>query len=412
MSYSSNSVSGTLLYGVIAGVLTAVLTLVARYGSRSIFRVLVRIAAKLPPRTRRALRRSADRVAPTWRSIGGFRRPPLDMRLRQIREKKRFAILLIGGVYLDIRLFPVDIVHLEEGEFSDLDRPRVDIGGSASWVGRFLYKSTHDTRRSYLFTRLGDDAFSKDLRRSLHNARWIKKLYAVKAETSVCGVSFDLEPRENKPSTTLTHRGSLGGFNWHQILDDVNRKAKRGGVIYISGYFRTDLCRDLRDSLEALPARTIVCVDHGRFRREDYDRGGPALVSVFQEGLIDVYLCNHFELREFASSAGVAAAGHLAVEELLRACVRARVLPTITVVCGEAGATSAVAHSAYQGEVKRIELSRRTSVPRARLGTRNAFNAGFLHEFASGASEMETAVALESSVRYALQLWTEMAPVA
>jgi sugar/nucleoside kinase (ribokinase family) len=397
---------GAIFYGLVTATVFAISPVLVRRFSRPIFRVLVWLGKNLlPARIRPLLRRNADIITPTWRSVGGIHRPSLEYRLQQLRDKSNPAFAIVGGVYLDIRLQPVDVNLLEEGEFSVLDSIGMDAGGSAAWVGRFLY-NMDKSRRSYLFTRLGDDAFTKDLKQRLEKERWIKKLYEVAQKHSQCGVSIHLVQPDGRPVTTLTHRGSLDSLGWRQIIDPLARETKRGGLIYISGYFRTHLYQDLRDALEALPARTVICIDHGRFRPFDYQRAGDALKSVFSSGLIDVYLCNYPELRDFAGGAGLKVTEQMSVADVIGLSERAGILPAVTVVRGEPNASSAIAHIAHHGRIERIELNDNAPSPKGRLGSENAFNAGFIRELACGLTESGIDVALNESVRCGLESWT------
>jgi sugar/nucleoside kinase (ribokinase family) len=290
------------------------------------------------------------------------------------------------------------------GEYSDLDTIHIDIGGSAAWVGHYLYDLMNRRQKSYLFSRLGDDATSKDLRNRLKKEAWIKKFYQVPATRSQCGTSFNLEKRGHQQCTTFTHRGSLTSFDWHQFISILHRKIKRGGIVYISGYFRTNLYQDLAASLETLPAKTVVFIDHGRFQELDYQRAGAALVQAFSAGLVDVYLCSHVEFFDFARINLAPLTQGSSVEETLKLCHEARILPPITVVHGEPGASNAVAYLAYNGQIRLANLGRLP--PGERIGSQDAFNAGFLFELACGSQYSSIDVALDEAVVHALESWT------
>jgi sugar/nucleoside kinase (ribokinase family) len=354
---------------------------------------------------RLGLRDSADKIVPNWRRIGGFGRLPFDWRLRQIRERKKITYALVGGIYLDIGLYPVTLSELREGEFSGLGSVRMDIGGSAAWVGHYLYKMTNGGQRSFLFSRLGDDAFSKDLRQRLGNEQWVEKFHQSAAAFSQCGLSVNLEQPVNRPSTTLTHRGSLSSFEWPQILADLDRCTKRGGVIYISGYFRTNLGKDMRNALEALPDQTIVCIDHGRFQPEDYTSVGAALTNAFATGLIDIYLCKETEFRDFAGRAGVATSRERSLVELVKSCEERQILPLFTIISGDPSSATLTAHVAYEGNVEQVELTHEASRTQGRVGTQNAFNAGFLHALGNGSPDSDARSAVIDSVHHALESW-------
>ena len=401
---SANTALGAIVYGVAATAIVAATVFAARLLSAPAFRLFVWVGRKIPERYRPALREGADKIAPTWRKVGGVSRPGFESRLSHLRAISKPVFALIGGIYYDVSLNPVNLNNLVVGEYSDLNSIRIDVGGSAAWVGRFLYGRMNGLKKSYLFSRLGNDSLSKELRRMLSREPWIRKFYQVPATHAQCGTSFNLEPLGYQLHTTLTHRGSLTSFDWHQFLPKLHRKVKRGGIIYISGYFRSNLCQDLATSLEALPAKTVVCVDHGRFQKEDFERAGAALAQAFADGLIDVYLCSHVEFTAFAR-ANLGGDLPLGTEEMLKLCYEACILPPVTVIHGEPEVSGAVAYLAYQGQVRFTKVGEMS--PGARLGSQNAFNAGFLYKLACGSEDANVDQALDEAVVHALEMWTK-----
>ena len=341
----SRTALGAIVYGVVATAIVAATVFAGRHLSAPAFRLLVWVGRKVPERYRPALREGADKIAPTWRQVGGVSRPGFESRLSHLRAIRKPVFALIGSIYYDVSLHPVNLKNLVVGEYSDLNSIRIDIGGSAAWVGRFLHGPMNGSRKSYLFSRLGDDSLSKELRKRLSREPWIRKFYQVPATHAQCGTSFILEPLNYQVYTTLTHREACS-FDWHQFLRVLHRKVKRGGIIYISGYFRSNLCQDLATSLEALPARTAVCVDHGRFQKKEFDRAGAALAQAFADGLVDVYLCSHVEFTAFAR-ANLGGDLLLRTEEMLKLCYEACILPPVTVIHGDPEVSGAVVYLAY-----------------------------------------------------------------
>ena len=401
---SPNTALGAVIWGIVATVIASLGVVTCRRISRQIFQSFIWFARKLPDRYQPALRQGADRIAPTWRKVGGISRPPLESRLRALREVRKPTFALVGGIYYDVTLHPVDLDNLVVGEYSDLDESRKDIGGSAAWVGHYLRTLMDPHAKSYLFSRLGDDANSRDLQKMLKREGWIKKFYQEPAAHAQCGTSYNLEQLGQQKRTTLTHRGSLASFDWRQFLDKLHQKVKHGGIIYISGYFRTNLNQDLTASLETLPAKTIVCIDHGKFQQSDYLRAGAALKQAFSAGLVDVYLCSYSELLGFAESNLGTLATSSSIEEMLTLCHEANLLPPVTVVHGEPNACGTVAYLAYKGDIKVAKLD--SPSPGSRLGCQNAFNAGFIYELAHGSPHSSINVALDEAIMRALQAWT------
>ena len=221
---SANTATGQIVYGIAATAIAAALVLAARLLSAQTFRLFVWVGRKFPEKYRPALREGADKIAPTWRKVGGVSRPSLESRLSHLRSTSNPAFALIGGVYYDISLHPVNLENLVVGEYSDLDSIRIDVGGSAVWVGHYLHRPMNERKRSYLFSRLGDNALSKELRKKLRREPWIRRFYQVAASHSQCGTSFNLEQLGHQVCTTLTHRGSLASFEWHQFLPKLHRK--------------------------------------------------------------------------------------------------------------------------------------------------------------------------------------------
>ena len=72
---SANTATGQIVYGIAATAIAAALVLAARLLSAQTFRLFVWVGRKFPEKYRPALREGADKIAPTWRKVGGVSRP-------------------------------------------------------------------------------------------------------------------------------------------------------------------------------------------------------------------------------------------------------------------------------------------------------------------------------------------------
>jgi hypothetical protein len=275
---------------------------------RIAYRHLPRIrrrAVELPTLLRIPMLFVTDRLFPSWRTYaGGTPREPAgtDLRITQLHESgRRTPVVLLGGVYLDIAIRHIEVEHLGAGEWTTGSPILARAGGSTVHVGRRLY--AHFGRRSTLITRVGagagsGDSFSQQLERLMRAEPWHRSLRPSQAAPDEqCGVSVHLEQRDRSWRTTFTYPGSLRGLTWHRrIRRAIQKRTKTGGVLYISGFFRTNLCQDLRENLSYLSPRVLVCVDHGEFQPEENAEAARSLGEAFRSGHVDVYFCTLAEL--------------------------------------------------------------------------------------------------------------------
>ncbi|MFC6017659.1 hypothetical protein ACFP2T_15765 [Plantactinospora solaniradicis] len=411
---------------IVLAVIASALVTLARVFRRPLIRSARRIAGNRP-RLLRLLRNGADRVYPTWREGAGYTRQQYGLRWRiaEIRKLRRPPVVIAGGLYLDVHLTPVDVENLDGSEYGNLDTVQVECGGSALFMGRYLFERYG--LRSHLFSRLGSgDPLSDTLCRLLEQESWIEGSDIAKVPGLQCGVSAHLL-RRNGFHTTFTHMGALGGLRWGPIAAGLKRKTRRGGVLYISGYFRTDLCTDLIRTLQTMPPRVLVCVDHGRFRKEENPRAASALTDAFAAGLVDLYVCTYSEITELMASAGltVEAPGPeetlpeetLSQETLpaktlpedilknLRTFAEARKLPPVTIVRGGVESPHPGAYVMFEGKVEFVRADVDPQVPYAEPGRKNAFNAALVHELAVGRPDMDLSEAVMGATQRAVQAW-------
>jgi hypothetical protein len=404
----------TALGVVVLGILTAAIVgILGRYRAR-ITPPLRRLALRLPRRVKPVLIRIAYAVYPTWRSYsprGERSISSLDRRVQILSSRPRLPTVLVGGAYLDVHLRPVEretLINPAAKEYANLGEVRTTAGGSAFFVGQYLYDVSG--RKSFFFSRVGKgDFFSRHLKRTIQDSQWIRGDNISVSRSSQCAVSIHLLSPDGAPLPTYTHRGALLDLTWRRILKDVQHCFRRGGgVLYISGYFRTALDIDLAESVSSVSPDVLVIVDHGRFKKEDCRPALRSLVDSFQSGMVDIYVCTYTELLEYAAGAGVDVTivdGNYA--EAVRQILRAGILPRVTVVRGDARPHhQATALVAMDGDVRELTEGPQDWVPRGEPGGRSAFTAGLISNLYAGRGRNISEV-VELAAREGLRAWEQ-----
>jgi hypothetical protein len=384
---------------------------------------LRRFALRLPKRFHPMLRVAASYVQPgRHRKTGNRTRDGAVNRVAHLRALAKPKIFLVGSAYLDLTLSPVTVNSLEEQEYSDLDGVKPDCGGSAVWVGRHLWDNFQ--QRSYLFTQIGNgDGLSKELQRRLKWETWIRGNW-IRGRTihtapgqQQSGLSVILMQEDSSFYTTFTQKGALASFSWERILVRIQRETGNGGLLYISGYFRTNLCEDLESNIRSLSPLVVTCVDHGRFQPNDNIKAARALLEAFHQGLIDIYICTLSELRQFATALGVEIPDDCSREECLKRAIAGDLLPKATVVRREFDGVSLQADTVIDAKITPITVAL-SDVPRVgRPGRKSAFNAGLIHSIASsdpavdsiasGDPIVDFTTTVNDATRAALRTWAK-----
>lgn len=313
--------------------------------------------------------------------------------------------MLLGGVYLDIWISPVSIDRFPNVEYSNLDTVRIEPGGSAFFVGKHLW--TGFTHKCYLFSRVGEgDVFSKQLAKLLKNCPWTRGNHLSTSQHSQCGVSIHLLDRARQAVPTLTHKGALSELSWSRVLKDLQHVTRRGaGVLYISGFFRTGLSRDLDSSIRALAPDTLVLIDHGRFQASDDPAAANSLLDAFRSGLIDIYICTYAEITTFADAIGLTFVRGQPHIETIEYFAQSEILPKVTVVRGDPINGVPTAIIAIDAKVQLIEEGPRDWTPRNRPGEQDAFTAGFINYLYTGDSRESLEDILTGAVGAGLKFW-------
>jgi hypothetical protein len=188
------------------------------------------------------------------------------------------------------------------------------------------------------------------------------------------------------------------------------KKTSRGGVLHISGYFRTGLHRELCHALENLSPNLLVCVDHGRFLPEDHKSAANALLEAFNRRLIDLYICTFPELCRLMATADVEADAEATQEETLQKFAASGKLPRVTVVRGHAASEATSAHIVLDNELlPAVAVTPGLPPTRDMPGRNNAFNAAVMHYLTEGLTGAPIAESISIVVRQALESWIRTA---
>jgi sugar/nucleoside kinase (ribokinase family) len=235
---------------------------------------------------------------------------PLEEKLSALGDRRRDAqVVCLGSVYLDLELRPVDMARLNtqgEEEWTNV-KSRLRRGGSSWYVYQCLDELGCET---WLATKIGDESHEffaerhlRPLREAL--ARSVDKPSKREANKNRTALTVhliecsDFEGKEPIATTMLTDTGALKSLRWDDDeIQQVIGRLDEGGVLYLSGYFKTALHEDLQSNLESLDrANVIICLDHGRFR--------PGIVELEQIKALresikcaDTYFCTTHEMKQ------------------------------------------------------------------------------------------------------------------
>lgn len=353
---------------------------------------LVKLSRNWPNPLRTGAVWLADFAWPDWRTYGGgSRRDRVGTvgRLLHVRRGRGWPpVLLFGATYLDVSVGPIRMRRLRAGEISSLDAVSIELGGSGPYLGKHLHQF-YDVR-SRLYTRIGgSDPLSGQLRQLLKEQRWRRGWplgkYAHLSKGEQCGVSVHLQQNEDVFHSTFTHTGALGSLTWNQHLFAIQKASRRGGILYVSGFFRTNLQAHLCSSLRKLSPKLLIVFDHGRFEPQHSERGVTTLSNAFSQGLIDVYVCTFSELEDLCQGMNLIEDDeHLRPKELVeRVSTNHRLFPRLVLVRGNSLDEHTDAYALWDGVAIQASVeARRSSATGDRPGEKTAFTAGFLASIA------------------------------
>ncbi len=228
-------------------------------------------------------------------------------RIVHLRSLVKPPITLVGAVYLDIVLYPVETKQLEHHEWTDIDPLLIGPGGAAYFVGRYLYQNFN--RQSFLFSGFGSaaDILSNSLCTMIADEEWVENDLDEFVGDSQSAISVHLVQRDHAQTSVFTHRGAVASLRWSQVADRVRSAVRGGGIVLISGYFKTQLQVGLRAELKQLHAQNaLVIADPGSIDSSSTDRNQLSnLREELQAGLIDVHVSGYKDfLRVYGIVAG------------------------------------------------------------------------------------------------------------
>lgn len=318
---------------------------------------------------------------------------------QQRKSGRDIPIALLGSTYVDIILSPIFTDRLEADEWDDIEKVSVRIGGSAMCVGRYLWSDYGC--KSYLFTPVSqeNDIFSKEFRRLLNveAETWLFKDGLVLSSGAGTAVTTLLPHTIRKYTTMFTYRGILDKFGWPDVHQKLTNVVSTGGVLYMSGFLKTNLSSQLSINLQSIHKNTVICLDHGRLNPKTENRAQlRSICDAFSAKLIDIYICSFSELVNYCH--GISGKDRQAnpdrIIEVLEDITNTEILPLVTIVRDTLGDRNReiVAYSIVDGKIDLIHDYRQNWLEHTPVAPLNAFNAAVLHNII--ATPLESGVGL------------------
>jgi hypothetical protein len=338
-------------------------------------------------------------------------------RIRNLQATNDFTFVLAGSTYLDVKLDSVPTTELEENEFGNMGPLEFNIGGSAYWVGYYLWK-LHQIK-SHLFTACStmNDPLSIWYQRLISKdfGQWAIPHFEV-SETEATGVTVILVQRGDAFNTMFTSPGVLKQFCFTNIQDELYQTLALGGILYISGYFKTALSKDIKRFLRGIKNRekVLVCIDHGRLIA---GQGAGDAVLKLQEviklDLVDIYICTFQEfwsLYHYTAGQPIPLPRNTTeLKRSLRDISLTHMLPPITIIrdVSMPDGKLAYVHLSNQVEWKPINLPTPIGSSKS-LGAHNSFNAEFLYQLVNpNHTKKDLDNMIKESVTRALEVWNK-----
>jgi nucleoside phosphorylase/sugar/nucleoside kinase (ribokinase family) len=234
-------------------------------------------------------------------------------RLIELSKREQIPIACIGGVYLD---FLIKGIELNENDRHYLDftreipiRLETQPGGSIYYVARYLSELG---RNPLIVSSIGDgrrngfaDKFFEGAKQDKLGS--ITETITKRDAATAVTIHFVHPDAKQGNSAMYTDRDVLKSFGWLEALDILrnrggeNKQIYDNGAIYIAGFFKTNLYRQLHKNLKELRQNgAIIFLDHGRLESNPDREAKDQIRSLANSlQLIDVYLSTEDELYQF-----------------------------------------------------------------------------------------------------------------
>jgi len=304
-------------------------------------------------------------------------------------------------------LYPIDTLSLDDREWGNLETIKMQLGGSAYYLGKYLYSQYR--QESELLTIVGssDDPLSVEAARLLNKQGWVRNDVITDQSPSATPVSVHLVQRSESFTTIFTHRGALDHLSWEHITQSSSAVSRgEPAVIYISAYFRSNLHFGLEKRLHELSKQHVIALDHGRVNpNTDNPQSAVALKEAFNRGYIDIYFCTFRQLWALYKSPiteepiPIESRTHEFITDLAEHLS----VPPVTVIRGEEWPGEGTAYLLLDRKLHVVSgVGEPTTGPIGGVGPKNAFNASFLMSLIKTGLTRDTAV---DAVQEGLRAW-------
>jgi hypothetical protein len=217
------------------------------------------------------------------------------------RNAHPIPIVLLGGVYLDLHVQPILAKRFTGDEYTNIERVVAELGGSAILVGRYLKDAYEQGSHLVSVVSKSDEVFANETRRLLADEKWISDLSTIGSAALPPAITVLLHQADGKFNTMFTQTGVLNQLSWASAGGVVRSLLSEVGILYISGFFKTNLCNKLCENL-AMLSTSLIVIDHGRLMPTiDNPIAVHSLEEAFKNKIIDVYICTYRELWDFLS---------------------------------------------------------------------------------------------------------------
>lgn len=204
--------------------------------------------------------------------------------------------VLIGPTYLDFILYPVTTDRLgPDLEFSTLQKPKVLLGGSSAFIGRYINRLQGSKPDLITTTPRQGTPLSDIWWKEVGKENWIGRLVS-SGETDDPSITFALRQARDGHKTMFTYPSGKDEFGWAPIRNYLEESP--GKVLHFSGIVKTGLRSGFIENLEEIVKNNVTVIDHGRFtpdqKEGDYQN---LIVEALNYGLFDYHITS---LRELA----------------------------------------------------------------------------------------------------------------